>query len=71
MITIRKITVQEIVSIPKGTTKVFILEDRKACHTAQALVSYVNRFSKPDDVECYVTSSDIARNAVIIKCIGR
>ena len=66
-----KVTKEEVLKIKAGTSKMFALEDGKACNAARVCVQYVKRTSKPEDVSDYTTEIDWQQSIIRITAIPK
>jgi len=65
-----KITVDDILLIKPGRTKVFFLKSPNECHSVVSLVSYVKKMRKPQNVANYATTTDWEALAVSVTAKG-
>ena len=65
-----RVTTKDIVAIKAGASKMFVLPNSKACHSARALIGYVKRCCKPDDVADYSTEVDWKQNIIRVTAVA-
>lgn len=66
-----KVTKEDIVSIKPGASRMFALEDGKACNSARVLVQYCKRCCLPHGVSGYKTEIDWQQNIIRVTAIGK
>ena len=66
-----KVSVEDILNIRPGGTRVFTLETSSQCHSARALVGYVKRCCMPKDIGNYETLIDWKSNSIAIRAVKK
>lgn len=64
-----RVTKEEILKIKSGASKMFALDNARACNSARVCVQYVKRCCKPDDVSDYKTEIDWQQNIIRVTAV--
>lgn len=66
-----KVTKADVLKVKSGTSKMFALDNGKACNSARVIVQYVKRCCMPQDISDYKTEIDWQQNIVRITAIPK
>ncbi len=65
------ITINDILTIRGGQTKMFTMSGIKDCNSARVTVSWVGKHICPADVACYTTKTNPSKTAIWITAIKK